>query len=57
MLFGLVVVVAKAAVATHVLIARTGRNDSAYGKHLGYREHERLDLVEQGSHLRRPRSH
>ena len=40
MLFGLVVVVAKEAIAKRVLIARAGRNDSAFGKHLGYREHE-----------------
>lgn len=39
MLFGLVVVVAKAAIAKRVLIARAGRNDSAFGKHLGYRKH------------------
>ena len=48
MLFGLVVVVAKAAIATRVLIARAGRNDSAFGKHLGYREHEYLNFVERG---------
>ena len=48
MLFGLVVVVAKAAIATRVLIARAGRNDSAFSKHLGYREHEYLDFVERG---------
>lgn len=46
MLFGLVVVVAKAAIAIHVLFVRAGRNQSAFGKHLGHREHERLDLVE-----------
>ena len=57
MLFGLVVTVAKAAIATRVLIARAGRNDSAFGKHLGYREYEHLDIVEQGSHHRRPRSY
>lgn len=56
-LFGLVVVVAKAAIATRVLIARAGRNDSAFGKRLGCREHERLDLVERGFHPRRPRSY
>ena len=57
MLSGLVVVVAKAAIATRVLIARAGRNDSAFGKHFGYRGHDRLDLVEQGSYPRRPRSY
>lgn len=57
MLFGLVVVVAKAAIAKRVLIARAGRNDSAFGKRLGYREHEYLVLVEQGSFPRRPRSY
>ena len=56
-LFGLVVVVAKEAIATRVLIARVGRNESAFGKHFGHREHERLDLVEQGSHPCRPRSY
>lgn len=57
MLFGLVVVVAKEATATRVLIARAGRNESAFGKHLGHREHERLNLVGQGSRLRRLRSY
>lgn len=47
-LFGLVVVVAKEAIATRVLIERVGRNKSAFGKHFGHREHERLDLVERG---------
>lgn len=47
-LFGLVVVVAKEAIATRVLIERVGRNESAFGKHFGHREHERLDLVERG---------
>lgn len=47
-LFGLVVVVAKEAIATRVLIARAGRNESAFGKHFGHREHERIDLVERG---------
>lgn len=36
MLFGLLVVVAKAAIATRVLIARAVRNDSAFGNHLGH---------------------
>lgn len=57
MLFGLVVAVAKEAIATRVLIARAGRNESAFGKYLGHRERERLDLVERGSHPRRPRSY
>ena len=58
MLFGLVVVVAKEAIATRVLIARAGRNESAFGKHFGHREHERLDLAEWGgSRPRRPRSY
>lgn len=57
MLFGLVVVVAKEAIATRVLVARVGRNKSAFGKHFGHREHERLDLVERGSRPRRPRSY
>lgn len=48
MLFGLLVVVAKEAIATRVLIARAGRNKSAFGKHFGHRGHERLDLVERG---------
>lgn len=56
MLFGLVVAVAKEAIATRVLIARAGRNESAFGKYLGYRERERLDLAERGSHPRRLRS-
>ena len=46
MLPGLVVVVAKEAIATRVLIVRAGRNQSAFGKHLGHREREQLDLVE-----------
>ena len=41
MLFGLLVVVAKAAIATRVLIARAGRNDSAFGKHLGHQREGR----------------
>ena len=57
MLFGLVVAVAKETIATRVLIARAGRNESAFGKYLGHRERERLDLVERGSHPRRPRSY
>lgn len=57
MLFGLVVVVAKEAIATRVLIARAGRNESAFGKYLGHRERERLDLVERGSYPRRLRSY
>ena len=57
MLFGLVVVVAKEAIGTRVLVARVGRNKSAFGKHFGHREHERLDLVERGSRPRRPRSY
>lgn len=57
MLFGLVVVVAKEAIATRVLIARAGRNESAFGKYLGHRERERLDLAERGSHPRRLRSY
>ena len=57
MLFGLVVVVAKEAIAIRVLIVREGRNQSDFGKHLGHREHERFDLVEWGSHPRRPRSY
>ena len=55
MLFGLVAVVAKAVMAIRFPIERAGWNDSAFGKHPGYREHEWLDLVEQGSHHRRPR--
>lgn len=46
MLFGLVVVVTKEAIAIRVLIVREDRNQSAFGKHLGHREHERLDFVE-----------
>ena len=57
MLFGLVVAVAKEAIATRVLIARAGRNESAFGKYLGHRERERLDLAERGSHPRRLRSY
>ena len=40
MLFGLVAVVAKAVIAIRVSIERAGRNDSAFGKRLGYRERE-----------------
>lgn len=56
MLFGLVVVVAKEAIATRVLIARAGRNESAFGKHFGHREHERPISSNGGSRPRRPRS-
>ena len=40
MLFGLVAVVAKAVIAIRGSIERAGRNDSAFGKRLGYRERE-----------------
>ena len=36
----LVAVVAKAVIAIRVSIERAGRNDSAFGKRLGYRERE-----------------
>ena len=40
MLFGLVAIVAKAVIAIRASIERAGRNDSAFGKQLGYRERE-----------------
>ena len=46
MLFGLVAVVAKAVIAIRVSIERAGRNDSAFGKRLGYREREAVAVAE-----------